>query len=168
MPELSKKVQNPQLYYHWYDWATKKYASYAFLLGKRDGWFGSDEEAFVRELQKRLGIVIDGIFGDRTAAAAKYAWFGTAVPPVVKKRRKIWVTSAPGSGADGNVGPSYELGQRCVRELDLNHQWLTFVKGGYLGFLGGNPKYSYVDVTWDECMAKKRLTKIWTLKRHCD
>ena len=155
MPELSKKIQNSAIYYKWYDWAFKKYDSYKFMLGARDGWFGNQEEAFVKELQKRLGIVQDGIFGDRTAAAANYTWPGWSAPPVVKPRRKIWITSSPGSGADPELGPSHDLGERCVRELNLNHEMLRFKKGGYLGFMGGDPTYSYYEVTWSQCKAKE-------------
>lgn len=131
-------------------------ASYAFLLGKRDGYFGLDEERFVKELQRRLnasgvsGIVIDGIFGDRTAAAVGYRWTGTTTPPVVTKRRKIWIYSCPGSGANWDQGPSFDLGVRCKDVLNLNHQPVYFQKGGYLGFLGGDPSFSYNEVTWDQ------------------
>lgn len=158
MPELKLGYQGDE-YYPWYDWAFKYARSYNFLLGKRDGYFGADEDRFVRELQKRLnasgisGIVIDGKFGDRTAAAVGYRWKGQASPPVVPARRKIWITSSPGSGADAELGPSHDLGDRCRRDLALNHVMMRFTKGGYLGFLGGNPEFSYNEVIWDQYKA---------------
>lgn len=158
MRELKKGFQGPE-YYRWYDWAFKYAASYNFLLGKRDGYFGTQEDAFVREMQRRLGnMVIDGIFGDRMAAKVGYIWGGDAKPPVVAARRKIWIWTSPGSGATGDVGPSHDLGDRCRDILKLNHQWVYFQKGGYLGFLGGDPTFSYVEVTWDQC---KSIEWLW-------
>lgn len=154
MPELKIGYQGP-LYNRWYDWATKKYASYAFLLGARDGYFGGQEAAFVRELQRRLGIVQDGVFGDRTAAAAGYAWPGASAPPVVQPRRPIWLYSAPGSGAPYWLGPSHDLGEMVAGKafngpgrgsLAINHQPVGYPIGGYLGLMGGDPGLSYLDV----------------------
>ena len=149
MPELKKGYQGP-LYNPWYDWAKKYASSYAFLLGNRDGYFGAQEEAFVRELQRRLHIVIDGKFGDRTAAAAGYKWPGQTLPPVVKPRRKIWMWTNPGSGANEFQGPSFQLGERVKNILNLNHQPVHSALGGYLGFMGGPADLSYVEVTWDQ------------------
>lgn len=154
MPELKIGYQGP-LYNPWYDWATRKYASYAFLLGSRDGYFGNSEAAFVRELQRRLGIVQDGIFGDRTAAAAGYVWPGASTPPVVVQRRPIWLYSAPGSGAPWWLGPSFDLGQMVAgagfngpgrESLRIQHQPIGYPIGGYLGLMGGDPALSYLDV----------------------
>lgn len=158
MPELKRGYQGP-LYNPWYDWATRKYDSYADLLGARDGYFGGHEEAFVRELQRRLGIVIDGVFGDRTAAAAGYTWPGATSPPKVTPRRPIWFYSCPGSGANWDQGPSFVVGEMVAgkrwnhpgrESLNINHQPVGFVKGGYLGLLGGDPKFSYLDVIADQ------------------
>lgn len=156
MPELKKGYQGP-LYYPWYDWAVRYAPSYSFLLGSRDGYFGDGEASFVREMQRRAGIVIDGKFGDRTAAAVNYKWPGTSAPPVVQKRRKIWLYSSPGSGADYWWGPSFELGERCKNILHINHQPVKFDKGGYLGALGGDPTFSYVEVTWSQCRSLEWL-----------
>lgn len=144
MPELKRGYQGP-LYDPWYDWAKRKYSARAFLLGPKDGYFGSDEEKWTISLQAALGIVQDGVFGDRTAAAAGYTW-GQPKPPVVPERRPIWIYTMPGSGAPGNVGPSYQLGERARNVLNINHQWVGYPIGGYLGFMGGDPKYSYNDV----------------------
>lgn len=156
MPEL-KVGYSGQSYYPWYDWAFKYAQSYNFLLGKRDGYFGENEASFVREMQRRKGIVIDGIFGDRTAAAVGYKWPGSATPPVVVTRRKIWIYTFPGSGADYWFGPSHDLGEKCKKILNINHQPVKFIKGGYLGFLGGDSKFSYVEVTWNQCKSLEWL-----------
>lgn len=145
MAELKRGYQGP-LYGPWFDWLTRKYSQIAPLLGRRDGYFGSDEERAVFELQRKLGIVQDGVFGDRTAAAAGYVWPGQSAPPVVERRRPIWAYSAPGSGAPGNVGPAFQLGERVKRELKINHQWIGYPIGGYLGFMGGDPRNSYNEV----------------------
>jgi hypothetical protein len=149
MPELKLGSQGAEVD-RFHDYFTKWAASYAFLLGKRDGYYGADEAAFTRELQRRLGIVIDGVFGDRIASKVGYRWTGTTAPPVVPARRKIWIYTAPGSGGNWDQGPSFMLGVRCKDVLNLNHQPISFQMGGYLGFMGGDPKFSYNEVIWDQ------------------
>ena len=156
MPELKKGYNGPE-YYPWYDWATKYAKSYAFLLGPRDGYFGAAEDAFVREMQKRIGnVVVDGIFGQQMAAATGYKWADGSVV-VAQKRRKIWIYTSPGSGADYWWGPSFELGEKCKNILRLNHQPVSFQKGGYLGLLGGSAEFSYNEVIWDQCKSIQYL-----------
>jgi hypothetical protein len=129
----------------------KRYASsYAPPV---DGYIGTNDVAAIRTLQTNLGIVVDGKFGDRTAAAVGYKWKGTSTPPVVKDRRPIWFYSAPGSGADYWVGPSFETGEYAKNVLNINHQPLYFQKGGYLGLLGGDSKFSYNEVIFDQYLS---------------
>lgn len=155
--ELKKGYNGPE-YYPWYDWAKRYAAEYAFLLGSRDGYFGAQEESFVREMQRRLGnVVIDGKFGDVMAARTGYKW-KTGLSTVVYPYRKIWIWTSPGSGANFDQGPSFELGKMCKDILHLNHQPVYFQKGGYLGLLGGDSKFSYVEVTWDQC---KSIEWLW-------
>ena len=158
MPELKLGYQGP-LYDPWYTWASRYAKSYAFLLGKRDGYYGADEAAFTREMQRRLGLVQDGIFGDRTAAAVGYRWPGTGSVPVVEERRPIWFYSSPGSGANWDQGPGFVVGEMVAgkqwnhpgrESLRINHQPVGFQKGGYLGLMGGDPKFSYIDVINDQ------------------
>lgn len=167
MPELKIGYQGP-LYNPWYDWAKRYAASYAFLLGARDGYYGADEARFTKELQRRVGIVQDGIFGDRTAAAVGYAWPGTTQPPVVAKRRPIWFYSCPGSGADWWLGPSFDVGQMVAgtawnepgrQSLRINHQPVSFQKGGYLGLMGGPADFSYLDVCAGLLASLRRLLR---------
>lgn len=153
---LKKGYSGPE-YYRWYDWAFKYASSYNFLLGPRDGYFGDGEDKFVRELQKRGGLVVDGIFGDRTAAKFGYKFTGQNAPPVVQPRRKIWIFTFPGSGAKWWQGPSFELGNWCRDRLNLNHQPVDFQMGGYLGFMGGDSKFSYNEVIWDQCKSLESL-----------
>ena len=123
---------------HWGRWFAKKYKSYAAPV---DGYYGNDEANATRELQRRLGLPVTGVFDETTAAKAGYV--GTAAPVA---RRKIWAYTAPGSGADWWVGPAFEVGQWCQDVLKINHQPVGFPKGGYLGFLGGDPGLSYIEV----------------------
>ena len=162
MPELKRGYQG-SLYGPWYDWATRYAKDYAFLLGKRDGYYGADEESFTREMQRRLGIVQDGVFGDRTAALVGYKWPGGT--PIPEARRPIWFYSCPGSGANWDQGPSFVAGEMVAgkqwnhpgrESLRINHQPVGFVKGGYLGLLGGDPKFSYLEVIEDQ---KHSLTR---------
>jgi hypothetical protein len=165
VPELKLGYQGP-LYGPWYDWAKRYASSYAFLLGTRDGYYGADEARFTKEMQRRLGIVQDGVFGDRTASAAGYTWPGATKPPVVEGRRPIWFYSCPGSGADWWMGPSYDVGQMVAgtgwnepgrQSLRINHQPVAFQKGGYLGLMGGDPRFSYLDVIADQLASLRYL-----------
>lgn len=140
---------------HWQRWAVKYAESYAFLMGGVDGYYGNSDATFTREMQRRLGIVQDGIFGDRTAAKVGYRWPGTSAPPTVEDRRPIWLYSAPGSGAPFWLGPSHDLGQmvagrgfngRGRQSLRINHQPVGYPIGGYMGLMGGDPGLSYIDV----------------------
>ena len=167
MPELKIGYQGP-LYGPWYDWASKYAESYAFLLGKRDGYYGSDEAAFTREMQRRLGIVQDGIFGDRTAARVGFRWPGATAPPVVEQRRPIWYLSNPGSGVNWDVGPGFVVGEMVAgkrwnhpgrESLRINHQPVGSIVGGYLGLMGGDPKHSYLDVIADQKRELARLLR---------
>lgn len=171
MPELKIGYQGP-LYNPWYTWASKYAASYAFLLGARDGYYGADEDRFTREMQRRLGLVQDGVFGDRVAAMVGYKWPGTTTPPVVEARRPIWWYSDPGSGADYWLGPSHDVGEMlCGRafnepgrqSLRINHQPISHLKGGYLGLMGGDPKVSYLDVLADQLASLR-----WLLQNNPD
>lgn len=65
---------------------------------------------------------------------------------VVVPYRPIWCYSAPGSGVPWNVGPPFDLGERCKLVLHLQHQPVGYPIGGYMGFMGGDPKYSYNDI----------------------
>lgn len=150
MPELKLGSQGPEVN-RFHDFMLKSYSGYADkLLGPRDGYYGNDEAAFTRELQRRLGVPQTGRFGDVEAARTGYRWTGTSTPPPIVARRKIWFYSAPGSGGNWDQGPSFDLGRRVEDVLKINHQPISFQKGGYLGFMGGDPTFSYVDVTYDQ------------------
>jgi len=136
----------------WQQWFQRYARSYAPAV---DGYVGTPDVAAIRTLQTNLGIVVDGVFGDRTAAAVGYKWKGSSAPPVVPARRPIWFYSAPGSGADWWVGPSFETGEYAKNVLNINHQPLYFQKGGYLGLLGGDPKFSYNEVIFDLYLSLK-------------
>lgn len=140
--------------------AVRRFASYAKEFDgsplKADGYFGLGEEAFVRNWQGRSKLPVTGILSE----AQYLSIIGKGGPQngggtVVIGRRKIWMITAPGSGANWDQGPSFQLGLRVERELKINHQPLYFQKGGYLGFMGGDPKFSYVDVTWDQYLSLK-------------
>ena len=157
---------------HWQRWAKQYAKSYAFLLGAIDGYYGQSDAAFTREMQRRLGLVQDGIFGDRLAAAVGYKWPGTNTPPVVEPRRPIWFYSCPGSGADYWLGPSHDVGQMLCgagfneparQSLRINHQPVAFQKGGYLGLMGGDPKFSYLEV-----IADQKASLAWLLHNNPD
>ena len=145
MPEFKLGSNGPDVT-TWQEWFHRYAASYAPPI---DGYYGSHDDAAVRIMQSRLGLPITGRFDDALAARVGYnkgPWAG-GVPK--QQRRKIWIYTAPGSGADWWVGPSFEVGEFAKNVLKINHQPLYFQKGGYLGLLGGDPKFSYRDVTRD-------------------
>lgn len=157
---------------HWQKWAIRYAEDYAFLLGAVDGYFGQSDAAFVREMQRRLGIVQDGEFGERTAAAVGYKASKPSFPPNVAPRRPIWFYSCPGSGADYWLGPSHDVGQMVSGKgfnepgrlsLNINHQPVSFQKGGYLGLMGGDPKFSYLEV-----IADQKASLRWLLQNNPD
>lgn len=167
MTELKLGYQGP-LYAPWFAWASKYAKSYAFMLGRNDGYYGADEDRFTREMQRRLGLVQDGVFGDRVAAMVGYTWPGDTAPPIVEKRRPIWFYSNPGSGAHANVGPGYVVGEMVAgkqwnhpgrESLRINHQPVESIIGGYLGVMGGDPKYNYLDVIADQKRELARLLR---------
>lgn len=129
----------------WQEWAYRAYASYATLIGAKDSYYGNGEAAFTTEMQRRLGLPQTGVFDVQTAQRVNYK----GVPPA-PAYRKIWIYTAPGSGADWWLGPSFDLGERCKNVLHINHQPLAFTKGGYLGLMGGDPGFSYNEVTYDQ------------------
>ena len=125
---------------HWQKWAKQYAKAYADIMGPVDGYYGNSDAAFTREMQRRLKLPQTGEFDETTAGRVGYA--GVVAPP----RRPIWIYTAPGSGADWWVGPSFELGEWCKTVLHLNHQPVGYPKGGYLGLMGGPPDLSYLDV----------------------
>lgn len=149
MTELKIGSQGAEVF-RWYDYFTRWAKSYAHLLGPRDGYYGNDEARFTSELQRRLEVPITGRFGDLEANRTGYRWTGTSTPPPAPAYRKIWLYSSPGSGGNWYQGPSFDLGERCKDVLHINHQPVSFQMGGYLGFMGGDPTYSYIDVTYDQ------------------
>lgn len=130
---------------HWQRWGKQYASAYGDLMGPVDGYYGNGDAAFTREMQRRLGLPQTGVFDELNASRVGYG--GTVAP---RPRRKIWLYSSPGSGADWNVGPSFALGEWCKDVLKINHQPLSFQKGGYLGLLGGDAKFSYNEVTYDQ------------------
>jgi hypothetical protein len=128
---------------------------------------------------KELGVVESGIYDQATADAVKNiqpflkqsatgianyatqlalgATLGSPAPAPTAAHRPIWIYTAPGSGAPWNVGPSFDLGNRCRDVLHINHQPVGYPIGGYLGFMGGDPTYSYNDVIGFEGAELERL-----------
>ena len=136
---------------HWQRWAKGYAKSYADLMGPVDGYYGNSDAAFTKEMQRRLGMPQTGIFDEPTAARVGYG--GTSAGT----RRKIWIYTAPGSGAPWHLGPSFALGEWCKDVLKLNHQPIGYPIGGYLGLMGGDPGLSYNEVIHAQGMELERL-----------
>lgn len=145
MTVLKKGSSGPEVF-RFYDYFTKWAKSYAFLLGRRDGYFGNDEDTFVRELQRRLQVPITGQFGDVEASRTGYRWLGDTAPPADQPKLPIWHYNAPGSGATTFQGPAFQTAARAEREFRHHNQPIGYPMGGYLGLMGGPPDLSYNDV----------------------
>ena len=129
---------------YWQRWFHRYARSYAPPI---DGYYGYADADSVRILQRNLRTVpVTGVFDELTASACNYKWKDGHYSRPPLGPRKIWFFSAPGSGADWNVGPSHDLGERAKKILKINHQPVGYDKGGYMGLMGGDPKFSYLDV----------------------
>lgn len=103
--------------------------------------FGLRAQAWQKEYQFRTGqaaskAAASGVVSDKDLADLK----------IVLPHRPIWIYSAPGSGVPGYIGPPFDLGEWCRTILNLNHVWLDYPIGGYLGLMGGDRKFSYNDI----------------------
>ena len=98
--------------------------------------FGPRAVEWQKEYESRTGQEQDGIVSDEDLERLK----------LVVPHRPIWCFSAPGSGAPWWLGPPFDLGEWCKRVLNLNHQPIGYPIGGYLGLMGGDPSFSYIDV----------------------
>ncbi len=56
----------------WQRWGKQYAPAYAALMGPVDGYYGISDATFTREMQRRLGLEPDGIFGEITAARVGY------------------------------------------------------------------------------------------------
>lgn len=133
----------------WQQWFNRYAKTYAPPV---DGYFGNADRDATRILQSKLGLPITGVYDAVTATRTGFPK-GTTAPA----HRPIWMYTMPGSGAPGNVGPPFLVGEDCRNILNINHQWVGYPIGGYLGVMGGDPAFSYIDV----CnMAKAELRRL--------
>lgn len=98
--------------------------------------FGQRAREWQMEFERRTGQLVDGVVSDQDLAYLK----------VVVPYRPIWFYTAPGSGAPWWVGPAFDTGEWVKAVLHLQHQPVGYPIGGYMGLMGGDPKYSYLDV----------------------
>lgn len=98
--------------------------------------FGPQAREWQQEFERRTGQIVDGVVSDQDLLDLK----------IVRPHRKIWIFTAPGSGAPWWIGPPFDLGEWCKAVLNINHQPVGYPIGGYLGLMGGDPAFSYLDV----------------------
>jgi hypothetical protein len=99
-----------------------------------------------RGVKQGPAVNTDGVYDAAMKVQLGIVQRDVSPPPAALAHRKIYFYSAPGSGADFNVGPSWDVGEYARNILNINHFPLRFPKGGYLGLMGGDPGLSYVDV----------------------
>lgn len=108
--------------------------------------FGPRAQEWQKEYQRRTGQPQNGVVSDQDLINLK----------IVVPHRPIWAYSAPGSGVPGYIGPPFDLGEWVRAILNINHVWLDYPIGGYMGLMGGDPKYSYDDIIGFEDAALER------------
>lgn len=129
-----------------YQWARDKGIQYGTV-------YTEVTAACIEEFCGRVSLPV--IRDDKGFAVANLAIrtrLGAVTPPPKPPNAyaNTWFFSAPGSGADWWVGPSFDVGEWCKSVLGLNHQPVGFPKGGYLGLMGGDPGQSYNETIDDE------------------
>lgn len=117
----------------WQEWFNRAYRAYAPPV---DGTFGQEDSAAVKEMQRRLGITQDGVFGEETARAARYPrmYEDTSTPP---KRKHLAVVYR---GTGGIIGEDY-VSRVCQGVSDLveeiNPEFPATMGGIPVGAAGG-------------------------------
>lgn len=95
---------------YWQEWFGKHYRAYAPPV---DGSFGQEDSAAVKEMQRRLGMIQDGVFSDAVAERVMYVPPYTA-PPAQKKKALAVVYR----GTGGIIGEDY-VSRVCQQVSDL-------------------------------------------------
>lgn len=122
--------------------------SRAVTLGVTEsGTYDQATELAIANIQPFFNLPSTGIANYATQKALGALTLVTPPPPA---HPATWFYSSPGSGADWNVGPSFEVGVYAENTYGVTHQPVSFQKGGYLGLLGGDSTFSYNDVIYDQ------------------
>lgn len=125
----------------------RRYPAYALEADlrtplKADNYYGGGEQSTMRAWQLRSHRTATGQCSiDEFNAIVKNIPFPTGA---VKARTGSVMFTMPGSGADWTVGPSFQCGLYAEQRYGIRHQGVSFAQGGYLGFMGGDSKLSYV------------------------
>lgn len=131
--------------------AKARFKSYALEIDgltplKEDGYFGRGEQRFAETWQTRTHRPVTGQITEEEFNLI----LGKASAPIPTKLLPgWWMYTFPGSGADFDIGPSFEVGKWAEAVHGIRHQPVKFAKGGYMGLLGGDSSMSYVGVTYD-------------------
>lgn len=150
---------------HWQKWAKKYAPAYGDLMGPVDGYYGNSDAAFTREMQRRLGLPQTGWFDAQTAARVGYKGRSDGPAPATRVLDTHYLSS-PGSGADYWVGPSHTVGEWLKNDFGVQHWPLGYPKGGYLGLMGGDPTFSYLDVIGFEDKEFERRIRVDILAKY--
>lgn len=117
-------------------------------------------DGFVKGQRQGPKIPTPGVFDWATKVQlgiiARAAGTPTPAQPLAPEMIDTWALSAPGSGADWNQGPPFELGELLLKFHGVHHLPLGYKRGGYLGFMGGDSKDSYLDVIGYEAAEMER------------
>lgn len=136
----------------WQNWFGLMYASYAPPV---DGYYGSDEVAAVKEMQRRLGLPQSGSFDETTAAKAGYRADGNYGPRPVKPSPRKPALAIVYRGTGGVIGEDY-VSRVCQGVGDLveerNPDWDATMGGlpvGTAGFGAGLSMNRAVDKAFE-------------------
>lgn len=110
----------------WQEWFNRTYRSYAPPV---DGYFGQEDSDAVKEMQRRLGWQVDGVFSELLAGAVRYPIPGGASAP--PKNRALAVVYR---GTGGIIGEDY-VSRVCQAVSDLVEE----VNPDFPATMGGLP-----------------------------
>lgn len=107
----------PEIEY-WQAWFQRKFASYA---PPKDGYYGNEDAAAVKEMQRRYGLTITGIFDEVTANRAGY------VPPAPNLRPIMFTVE--GHLSNMFAGPVADTATQLEKEGVCYHQPIGYNNG---------------------------------------
>lgn len=114
---------------YWQEWFKRVYSSYAPPV---DGYFGQEDAAAVKEMQRRLGWQADGVFSELLAKAVRYPVpGGPATSPASPKQKALAVVYR---GTGGIIGEDY-VSRVCQQVSDLVEE----VNPSFPATMGGLP-----------------------------
>lgn len=121
---------------HWQKWGKAYAKSYADLMGPVDGYYGSSDAAFTKEMQRRVGLPQTGIFDD--ALANRIGYQGAKPGVVVPDGPRIPTYVFRGTGGIIGIDICSRVCQRLGNLVEeINTPWAATMGGIPVGATQG-------------------------------